>query len=163
MTEPRYTIYTQGFTAAQARVAAMDAADADRELFARMLRAFEEGWAHVAPLQAYCDGRRGRIGMDDDEGAVLQYLEVEIVDLFRWLAFTCAESIPGGDRQAQLEVSLEDLESEAHLFLLQVRLARLSVADPSIPAPLRDVVRERADALLPAARRIEGLVRELAG
>jgi hypothetical protein len=141
----------------------MDRDDEDRELFARMLRAFEEGWPHVAPLQAYCDGRRTRIGKDDDEGAVLQFLEVEIVDLFRSLAFACAESIPGGERRSSRELSVEELQSEAHLLVLQVRLAVLAVADSSIPDPLRDVVRERADALLPAARRIETLVRELAG
>jgi hypothetical protein len=94
---------------------------------------------------------------------VLQYLAVEIVDLFRWLAFTCAESMPGGERPTHREVTVEEMESEAHLFLLQVRLARLAVVDPSLPAPLRDVVRERADALLPLARRIEGLVSELGG
>lgn len=144
--EPTRTIYTEEWVLARSEVERLIRLG-QTQPFSAAMDLLEEGWENVRALESWSEERELAPDLRDAEDAVRWYVEVEVVDLFRWIAGETLQCIPRPDR-ALITASVEDLESEVEALRRNVRVLLLAVQAESVPAQLRTLAEEHASPLV---------------
>jgi len=111
----------------------------------------ETGWLIVRQLQLAAESLLYGHSPDDD---VSHWVDVEITDNFRWLAFACLQMIPDfrilpelGDRSPfGPEPPVDELEPESQMLGRNVRLLAMMEGAAAFPQALRGLVGPAASA-----------------
>lgn len=132
--EPVATIYTAHWR--EARASARRGRSRLGRLVARLLEHHERGWEFVRPLalaaeEAGCWARGA-----DAASALYRFTKVEIVDLYRYNAFRCAEMLAARPRGGR-PPSMDDVDAETGAFFRYVQLLRLASAHRLAPPEFR--------------------------
>jgi hypothetical protein len=146
LSEPARTIYTEEWVLARNEVERLKGLG-QTQPFGRAMDQLEAGWENVRALESWSEERELAPGLHDAEDAARWYVEVEVVDLFRWIAGETLQCIPRPDR-ALITASVEDLESEVEALRRNVRMLLLAVQAESVPTPLRRLAEEHAGPLV---------------
>jgi hypothetical protein len=141
--EPVATIYTAHWR--EARASARRGRTRLARRVARLLEHHERGWELVRPLALAAQEAGCWAKGADAASALYRFTRVEIVDLYRYNAFRCAEMVAahrGGDPPP----SMDDLDAETDTFFRCVQLMRLASAHRLAPPEFR-VLAEHTAAL----------------
>ncbi len=154
--EPVRTIYTEDWVCRRSDLERLIEVGRAGPL-PRALAQLEAGWENVRPLEVMCETREPESHRDGAEDAILDHVEMEIVDLFRWIAGETLGCIwrPGA---RSIAASVDDLETEVEALRRKVRMALLAVQGESVPESMRAVVTEQAAPLLDWSFRFAGTV-----
>jgi hypothetical protein len=139
--EPVRTIYTEEWVRARCEVE-------QRILgpFSGALAQLEEAWEHVRPLELWIEERAsGALGEAED--ALRWHVEVEVVDLFRWIANETLLSIPRPEKK-QVAASVDDLETEIEALRRNLRIFLLAVRARGVPRSVRGLAAEHGAPLV---------------
>lgn len=133
--EPRATIYTEAWTGAVARVTQLR--PDGRRAFGSLLALVEAAWQHLRPAQLFVERHT------PDPGApwsvLVQFLDSEVIDLFRGLAFSLTEYIPGPPCWDD-DSDPTNLDADAGLFGRYVEVLYMAAARPDVPEDFRELV-----------------------
>ncbi|MEW5930789.1 MAG: hypothetical protein AB1941_25290 [Gemmatimonadota bacterium] len=132
--EPVATIHTDHWR--EARESARRGRTRLARLVTRLLEHHERGWEFVRPLALAAEEAGGWARGADAASAMYRFTKVEIVDLYRYNAFRCAEMVAArrvGDRPP----SMDDVDAETDAFYRCVQLLRLASAHPLAPPEFR--------------------------
>lgn len=152
-----YTIYGKTWEAALGRMAQLD--EPERCVYAGMLAHLEAGWEGFAKLQDLCDETPPD---SSEEVRALRYMvELEVVDLFRWIVTACARLIPGVQSENDTPGMIE-IESEAETLLWYLLLTEIVAHHPGLPVSLRSPVHALAAQLIPWVRQFQELLGAMA-
>jgi hypothetical protein len=138
--EPLYTIYGASWYAARARAPA-----AGRNAV-RLLDIVEAGWLAVRELQCWIETDVVRAREPGAYGHLLVFVDVDLVDVFRELAGSAAELVPGWDGWAS-EADPDGLLADLGTFVRYVALLNLAVRAATVPAPFVQLVESVAERL----------------
>jgi hypothetical protein len=139
--EPEATIFGPAWTAARARLASVQPAEA-RALLASAMHRAESGWTAVRALQQWAARNRERESADDDYGCLLTYVETDVRESFRSMALALAHVAadwPGGER-----ASTDDVDGWLSAFVRYVTVLRLATESATVPPEFRELVRQVA-------------------
>ena len=110
----------------------------------------DAGWKTVRVLQLVAEALiYGHSPRDD----VANWVDVEITDNFRWLAFACLQMIPSVHILAEVrspfgpEPPVDELEPEAQMIGRNARLLAMMEGSANFPASMRGIVGPAASAL----------------
>lgn len=137
--EPRHTIYVDRWRKALARVRLLEGEQ--RRLFAELLAHVDTGWRHVRQLQLEVERLATPSAKHVQIGDVLTFIDVDVVDLYREIAFDAADLVPGWDGWAQA-ADPGNMDGDATLFMRYMSMLRLAAASDELPRQLRDVSTE---------------------
>jgi len=144
--EPVRTIYTEEWVLARTEVERLLGLGSIQP-FGRAMDQLEAGWENIRDLESWSEERELAPDMHDAEDAVRWYVEVEVVDLFRWIAGETLQCIPRSNRTL-VSASIEDLESEVEAFRRNLRMLLLAVQAESVPVQLRTLAEKHAAPLV---------------
>ncbi len=134
--EPRYTIYGDRWREALARMRRLEGEP--RHLFTQLLAHVDAGWKQVRQLQLMCE----RYGTESPRSGpvhdVLAFIDGDVVDTFRELAFDAADLVPGWDGWEQA-ADPGNMDGDASLLARYLGVLRLAAASEELPAQLRNV------------------------
>ena len=133
--EPRVTLYTNQWKEARARAAELRGTKSGA-VWRRLLDHQERGWEYVRPLACAVEEARCWTTGPQPATALYQFTDVEIVDLYRYNAFRCADMVLGPDRSDWIP-STEDIDAETDAFYRNVSLLRLASAHSLVPPEFR--------------------------
>jgi hypothetical protein len=140
--EPRATLYTEAWAGAVLRVAQLP--PADRQAFGALLALVEAAWEHLRPAQLFVERHT------PDPAAswcvLVQFLDSEVIDLFRGLAFSLTEYIPGPPCWDD-DSDPTNLDADAGLFGRYVEVLSMAAARPDVPEDFRELVCNRRNEL----------------
>lgn len=157
--EPLHTIYLPWWTDARQRAQRLD--PPLRAMFGRMLDHVEAGWTHVAPLQRWYEAHRDRArDASDDYAHLLNFIDGDLVDLFRELAVGVAALVPGYDGW-EAEADPGGVDGELGRFARYFAVFQRAVEAIGVPAKLGDAVRAAAQGLAGWATELAVLVRAI--
>lgn len=143
--EPRHTIYVDGWRDARQRIARLD--PPLKALLEPLLDHVEAGWAHVRPLQRWYEAEQEHArAASDDHALLLDFIDGDVVDLFRELAAAVAALVPGYAGW-EAEADPGGVEGELDRFIRYFTVLRYAVEGMNAPAELRDAVRAAAQGL----------------
>lgn len=136
--EPRTTLHTDQWRVAKARVARLGRREVGRRL-AALLEHQERGWAYVRPLAMGVEEADGRTTGRDPASVLYRFIDQEVVDLFRYNAFRCADMVLalGGARPADDVPSTDDVDADTDVFYRAVVVLRMAAAHRLAPPELR--------------------------
>ena len=140
--EPRYTIFGEAWNDARRRAAAYPAT------YGRMLDHLEAGWGCFSELQDVCD--TAPRASPDAVKALLYVAELEVVDLFRWLAGECVTLVPGAPPEEA--AWMEEVESESETLLWYLLVTEMAVHHSAMPESVRVPISTLAHRLIPWTR-----------
>ncbi|HEX2079863.1 MAG TPA: hypothetical protein VHG08_19255 [Longimicrobium sp.] len=143
-TEPLSTIYGAQWQAARQRVEDLD--PMTRRLLGRMLDLVEEGWTAALELQRWYENDPARALETDDYGHLLEFVDADVIDLFRTIAAGIAELVPG-KAGWEAEADPEGVESEIDEFMRYMTVLRLAVQAGGVPDAFRALVVSVAERL----------------
>lgn len=141
--EPRITIYTDHWEEARDHAARLRPSRGGT-VWRRLLEHQERGWEFVRPLElAVEEVERAKVAgaAVDPEHAMYRFTHLEVVDLYRYNAFRCADMVlaPYGSDLP----STDDLGGDVENFCRFMELLRLASIHPDSPPEFR-VVQENA-------------------
>jgi hypothetical protein len=143
--EPLRTIHVESWKDARERTLRLD--PPVRALFSRLLDQVETGWEPVATLQRlYEEQREHARTVADDYAHLLNFIDGDLVDLFRELAAAVAALVPGYDGW-EAEADPGGVEGELDRFERYFVVFRHAVEDIGLPPELRDAVRAAVQGL----------------
>lgn len=144
-TEPRHTIHVEGWRDARQRIARLD--PPLQALLGPLLDHVEAGWAHVRPLQVWYEAEREHARTaSDDYAHLLNFIDGDLVDLFRELAAGVAALVPGYDGW-EAEADPGGVEGELDRFVRYFTVFRYAVEAADAPEGLRAEVRAAVQGL----------------
>jgi hypothetical protein len=129
--EPGSTIYTERWKEARERAGQLRRTRAGSR-FARLLDHQERGWALVRPLALAVQDASGWRKGPDPASALYRFAEVEVVDLFRFNAFRCADMVLAPHDGHGFPLA-EEIDGDTDAFYRCVHLLRLASAHPLAP------------------------------
>jgi hypothetical protein len=134
--EPSHTIYLDRWREGVTRLRGLTGEP--RRLFTELLGHVDAGWKHVRELQLACEtlARAGTQNMALRD--VLAFIDADVVDTYRELAFDAADLVPGWAGWAQV-ADPGNLDGDASLFTRYLGVLRLAAASDELPQHLRDV------------------------
>lgn len=138
--EPLYTIYGTAWYAARARAPAIG------RNAVRLLDIVETGWLAVRELQSWIETEAVRAQEPGAYGHLLAFVDVDLVDVFRELAVSAADLVPGWDAWAS-EADPDGLLADVGTFVRYVAVLSLAVRAAPVPAPFAELVKSVADRL----------------
>jgi hypothetical protein len=156
--EPLHTIYLPWWTDARRRAQRLD--PPLRAMFTRALDHVEAGWAHVAPLQRWYEAHRDRARDGSDYAHLLNFIDGDLVDLFRELAVGVAALVPGYDGW-EADADPGGVDGELDRFERYFAVFRRAAEAIDAPATLGDAVRAAAQGLASWATELAVLVRAI--
>jgi hypothetical protein len=134
--EPRHTIFRPWWNEAWKRVGHSD--EELRPLFAALLNAVEKGWLTVRTLQlAYERDAETPGAAKDDRQYLLDFIDGDVVDLYRSVAIGCTRLIPGPDGPDPAADPFA-VWGDAELFARYLRLLALAARSAAVPPELRE-------------------------
>ncbi len=98
-------------------------------MWRRLLDHLERGWGYVRPLARAVEEAKGWAGTGTDTGsAIYRFADLDIVDLYRFNAFRCADMVlaPQGTDLP----STDDIDGDVDAFYRYVSLLRLAAVHP---------------------------------
>lgn len=137
--EPVRTIYTEDWVRARNEVEKLASRDRGGP-FGRALAQLEAGWENVRPLEAWSELCESASDLGPGEDALRWHVEVEVADLYRWIAGETLVAIPA-PLSARVSASVDDLETEVEAFRRNVRVLLLAVQARTVPANVRKLVK----------------------
>ena len=143
--EPRYTIHVDGWRDARQRIGRLD--PPLKALLEPLLDHVEAGWAHVRPLQRWYEAEQEHArAASDDYALLLDFIDGDLVDLFRELAAAVAALVPGYAGW-ETEADPGGVEGELDRFVRYFAVFRYAVEAADAPEGLRAAVRAAAQGL----------------
>jgi hypothetical protein len=156
--EPRVTLYSHEWRNGMFLIGAIP--EPERGYYRAFFAHLETGWKTVRVLQIAAESLlHGHSPCDD----VANWVDVEITDNFRWLAFACLQMIPNvrifdAELEERLneggfaspfgqEPPVDELEPEAQMLGRNVRLLAMMEGAAGFPHALRGIVAPAASAL----------------
>lgn len=131
----------------EARDRALRLDEASRPLFLGILDHVDAGWMQVAPLQAWYEAHRDHAReSSDDYAQLLNFIQDDLVDLFREVAAGVAALVPGYAGW-EAEADPAEVEGDLDAFRRYLTVLRYAVEAMDAPAALRDAVRAAAQGL----------------
>ena len=154
--EPARTIYVDWWADARARVEAMEPVIGAP--LAAALHHVEAGWEHVRELQRWHDDNRERaLGEPDDYAEILNFIDGDLVDVFREIAAGVAGLVPGYASWAD-EADPGSVDGDLDVFRRYLTVFTLAVEQAPGAEPLRVVSRAVARGLAGWCAELEVLV-----
>ncbi|HEX2204689.1 MAG TPA: hypothetical protein VHG91_15375 [Longimicrobium sp.] len=146
LSEPRVTIYVEGWYAAQDRARKLRAGPL-KQAALRYLEALEDGWGTMRKLQRACDAVYADAAsrLDATLDALWYVVEVEIVDRYRGICAETVACVPGSAAGALPDVPLDDLDAESLVLGRMMRVLALAVEHPGADPGFRTLIRETAE------------------
>lgn len=133
--EPLATLYTDRWKEAREHAARSRRTKAGK-LLARLLDHQERGWEYVRPLALAVEEAGSGTPGPDPAAALYRFAGLEVVDLYRYNAFRCADMVIGhGGRDGV--PSTDDIDAETDTFYMCVILLRMASAHRLAPPELR--------------------------
>ena len=144
--EPKVTIYTDYWEEARDHAARLRPSRGGT-VWRRLLEHQERGWEYVRPLAlAVEEVQRVKEagGAVDPDHAMYRFADLEVVDLYRYNAFRCADMVlaPYGSDLP----STDDIDGDVDAFYRFMALLRLASVHPEAPPEFR-VMRDAAAGL----------------
>jgi hypothetical protein len=140
--EPIHTIYGPPWYAARQRAHA-GAGTAARHLV-RLLDVIESGWHALRDLQHWYECRVPPADTSDTYGHLLRFVGADLVDVFRVVAVSAAELVPGWPGWAA-EADPDGLLGEVDTFVRYLALLHWAVQAAPVPEPFAMLVVSVAD------------------
>lgn len=132
--EPVATLYTALWR--KARESAGTGGTEEARIFTRLLEHHERGWELVRPLALAVEEAKGWTTGTDAASALYRFAELDVVDLFRYNAFRCAEMVLAR-RDGRGAPSTDDIDAETDALYRYVQMLRLASAHRLAPPELR--------------------------
>ncbi|HEY0022231.1 MAG TPA: hypothetical protein VGB24_04955 [Longimicrobium sp.] len=133
--EPRATLYTEAWAGAVLRVAHLPSGH--RQAFGSLLALVESAWEHLRPAQLFVE--RHTPDPAAPWSVLVQFLDSEVIDLFRGLAFSLTEYIPNPPCWDD-DSDPTNLDADAGLFGRYVEVLYMATARPDVPEDFRGLV-----------------------
>jgi hypothetical protein len=134
--EPAATIFTSAWAHAVQRVNQLPSGE-PRRGFGMLLRLMETGWHHLRPAQHYVERH------PPDPAApccvLVQFLDSEVIDLYRGLAFSITEYVPGATGWDD-DADPTSLDADAGLFGRYLEVLYMAADRPDVPEEFRKLV-----------------------
>lgn len=134
--EPRHTIYVDRWREALARLRGLSGEQ--RRLFTELLAHVDAGWRQVRQLQLAFE----RLAPEQIQSAaardVLAFIDGDVVDTFREIAFDAAGLVPGREGW-EAAADLGNMDGDASVFMRYLSVLRLAGASTEFPQPMHDV------------------------
>lgn len=140
--EPIHTIYGPTWYAARQRAHAGTGKPA-RHLV-RLLDVIESGWHALRDLQHWYEGNVPPADTSDPYGHLLRFVGADLVDVFRVVAVSAAELVPGWSDWAA-EADPDGLVGEVETFVRYLALLHSAVQAAPVPEPFAMLVVSVAD------------------
>lgn len=137
--EPRHTIYVDRWREAVGRLRLLEGEQ--RRLFTELLAHVDTGWRHVRQLQLEVERHATASAKHVQMRDVLAFIDADVVDTYREIAFDAADLVPGWDGWAQA-ADPGNMDGDATLFMRYMNMLRLAAASEELPRQLRDVSTE---------------------
>lgn len=143
--EPRHTIHVDGWRDARQRIACLD--PPLQALLGPLLDHVEAGWAHIRPLQRWYEAEQEHArAASDDYALLLDFIDGDLVDLFRELAAAVAALVPGYAGW-EAEADPGGVEGELDRFIRYFTVFRYAVEAADAPEGLRAEARAAVQGL----------------
>lgn len=133
--EPRATLYTEAWAGAVLRVTQLP--PGHRRAFGSLLALVEGAWEHLRPAQLFVE--RHTPDPAAPWSVLVQFLDSEVVDLFRGLAFSLTEYVPGPPCWDD-DSDPTNLDADAGLFGRYMEVLSMAAARPDVPEEFRELV-----------------------
>jgi hypothetical protein len=133
--EPAATIFTSAWTDAVQRVERLP--DCQQRGFSMLLRLVEAGWDHLRPAQHYAE--RHSPDPATPWGVLVQFLDSEVIDLYRGLAFSVTDYVPGATGWDD-DADPTALDADAGLFGRYLEVLYMAADRPDVPEEFRELV-----------------------
>ena len=154
--EPRHTIYLPWWTDAWERAQRLD--PPLRAMFTRARDHVEAGWGHVAPLQRWYEAHRDRArDASDDYAHLLNFIDGDLVDLFRELAVGVAALVPGYDGW-EADADPGGVDGELDRFTRYLTVFQCAAEAIDIPVELKQAIRAAGKGMIGWATELTVLV-----
>ena len=142
--EPRVTLYTEYWRQAREYAARLRPSRGGA-VWRRLLEHQERGWEFVRPLALAVEAaERAKAAGEpaDPENPLYRFADLEIVDLYRYNAFRCADMVlaPHGSALP----STDDIDGDVDAFLRYVSLLRMASTHPLAPLEFRGLAAQAA-------------------
>ena len=135
--EPEHTIYSPQWWNARARIRKLP--KRQQALFTRLLDHVEAGWRHVRTLQIAYERLEHLTRNESELAQFLDFIDADVVDLFRVVASDAAELVPGLEAREE-GADPGDMDGDAALFLRYLQVLRMAARSGAVPEQLRDTV-----------------------
>lgn len=156
--EPLHTIYGPQWWNARARIQKLP--KKQRAMFARLLDHVETGWRHVRTLQIAYERLEHLARSGDELAQFLDFIDADVVDLFRVVASDAAALVPGLEEWDEC-ADPGDMDGDVSVFTRYLHLLHLAARSPVIPAELDATVRATVDGLDGWSPRLASLLRTI--
>lgn len=132
--EPLHTIYQAEWCRARAR---LERVGPMRPALAELMDHVEAAWRQLRPMQVLYETDPGRARQTDFHGQLLNFIDGDLVDVFRSVASETAALVPGWAGWREAVESLDDLDGDATLFARYADVLIMAVHHPDVPTHLR--------------------------
>ena len=133
--EPLHTIHQGKWCAGRERLEGL--AGPERLALSDLLDHVEGAWPHLRDLQLLYETDRARARETDFYGQLLNFIDGDLVDVFRSVAIDTAALVPGWTGWREAIESLDDLDGDATLFARYADVLIMAVHHPDVPLHLR--------------------------
>jgi hypothetical protein len=133
--EPLHTIYQAEWCRARAWLER--GGGPMRRVLAELMNHVEAAWRQLRPMQVLYEADPGRARQTDFHGQLLNFIDGDLVDVFRSVAFDTAALVPGWDGWSEAIETLDDLDGDATLFARYADVLIMAVHHPDVPMHLR--------------------------
>ncbi len=142
-TEPQCTLYTSLWNEGRDRASRLVSARY-RATFTALLDQMDQGWGFIRPLQHAAEAWRWNPSLPAAYRAVATFVDTDICDAYRTIAWDCASMVPGTEPYEDVLV-LEDTEAEIEVVQRNVTVAALGLNHPDFPASFRPAMQNAAE------------------
>lgn len=158
LAEPLHTIYRPEWWNARARIQKLP--KKQRAMFTELLDHVERGWKHVRMLQIAYERLEHLARGEDDLAHFLDFIDADVVDLFRVVASDAADLVPGWEGWEE-GADTGDMDGDMTVFIRYLHLLQLAAGASPIPAPLKETVDAAVAGLDGWLPRLVGLLRSI--
>lgn len=133
--EPLHTIHQGDWRAGRERLAGL--AGPEHRALSALLDHVEEAWRHLRDLQLLYETGQARARETDFYAQLLNFIDSDLVDVFRSVALDTAALVPGWAGWREAIERLDDLDADATLFARYADVLIMAVHHPDVPLHLR--------------------------
>lgn len=142
--EPKHTIYVDRWREALARLRGLNGEK--QGLFTELLAHVDAGWKQVRRLQLAVESFAPERAQGPAARDVLAFVDGDVVDTFREMAFDAAGLVPGREGW-DASADLGDMDGDASVFMRYLSVLRLAGASAEFPETMHDVTAQVWDGL----------------
>lgn len=135
--EPEHTIYVDRWRAALVRLRTLQGEP--KRLFTDLMAHVDAGWKQVRQLQLALERHTSSGAENATVREILAFIDGDIVDTFREMAFDAAALVPGLEGWADA-ADLGDMDGDASLFMRYLNVLRLAATSVEFPARMTEVI-----------------------